>query len=47
MLAESVAVAKADDEMRDRVAMEVDDMMDNGVRMNPLLREVFPFLGNS
>ena len=47
MLAASAAATKADAEMRDRVAMEVDDKMDNGVRMNPLLREVFSFLGNS
>ena len=47
MLAASAAATKADAEMRDRVAREVDDKMDNGVRMNPRLREVFSFLGNS
>ena len=27
--------------MRARVASEVDEMMDNGVRINPMLREMF------
>ena len=30
-----------DDEMRERVAVEVDQMMDNGVRINPLLRGLY------
>ena len=41
MLDDKQARAEADQQMRDRVASEVDEMMDNGVRINPLLREMY------
>ena len=41
MLKRKKAKAAADGRMHERVASEVDDLMDNGVRVNPLLRAAF------
>ena len=41
MLASKTQQKNADDDMRERVAAEVDDMMDNGVKINPLLRQLY------
>ena len=41
MLRARAAKFVATDQMRTRVAGEVDGMMDNGVRINPLLREMY------
>ena len=41
MLSQKEQQEHADDEMRERVAVEVDQMMDNGVKINPLLRGLY------
>ena len=41
MLRARAAKFVATEQMRTRVAGEVDGMMDNGVRINPLLREMY------
>jgi hypothetical protein len=41
LLAAKRAKTAAAEEMRARVASEVDEMMDNGVRINPLLRQMY------
>ena len=38
MLSQKEQQEHEDEEMRERVAVEVDQMMDNGVKINPLLR---------
>ena len=40
-LAKRGTKVETDAEMRARVASEVDAMMDNGVRINPLLRQMY------
>tara|TARA_B110001452_G_C15060263_1_gene370123 strand:+ start:357 stop:764 length:408 start_codon:yes stop_codon:yes gene_type:complete len=41
MLANSAAKKAADEQMRQRVATDVDQMMDNGVRINPMMLRMF------
>ena len=41
MLADKAARRVADEQMRMRIAAEVDVAMDNGVHINPLLRQVY------
>ena len=41
MLSQKEQQEHADEEMRERVAVEVDQMMDNGVKINPLLRGLY------
>ena len=41
MLADKAARRVADEQTRMRIAAEVDVVMDNGVHINPLLRQVY------
>lgn len=41
MLSQKEQQEHEDEEMRERVAVEVDQMMDNGVKINPLLRGLY------